>query len=109
MSRIKARKLVNARNLVGLANDTKWTEFFREIIRLEIPLQIKRLYETKPDKCSKVWIPAKNYFDSMYGPDLFVFIEWIKANNVEEVSRIAKIVGLEFSVENNQVTVYGYR
>ena len=101
--------MLRARNLVGLANDTKWTEFFLEIMRLEIPLQIKRLYEDEPDECAKVWIPAKNYFDSAHGPDLFVFIEWIRSIAVEEVAHVAKSVGLEFSVENGEVTVYGYR
>ncbi len=108
-SRTKARKLADARNLVGLANDTKWTEFFLEIARLEIPLQIKRLYEDDPDKCSKVWIPCRNYFDSSCGPDLFVFIEWVRSSAAEEVARVAKSVGLEFVVENGQITVYGYR
>jgi hypothetical protein len=109
MSRTKARILADTRNLVGLANDTKWTEFFHEIIRLEIPLQIKRLYEDKPDECMKVWMPAKNYFDNAHGPDLFVFIEWTRSNSIEEVVHIAKNVGLEFSIENCHVTVYGYR
>src|SRR5829696_4713446 len=46
-SRNKARKLANARNLAALANDTKWGEFFSAVERLELPLQVKLLYEDR--------------------------------------------------------------
>jgi hypothetical protein len=108
-SRSQARTLADERRLVGLANDTKWTEFFNEIIRLEIPLQIKLLYEEKPTESTRVWIPARNYLDSQFGPNLFVFIEWVKSGNVEELAQIAKRVGLDFVADDDQIIVYGYR
>ncbi len=107
--RRQARKLADARNLVGLANDTKWTEFFKEIEQLEIPLQIKLLYEEEAIECPWVSIPSRNYVDSNYGPELFVFIEWLRSSTVDDISSIAKTVGLVFSIEDGQITVYGYR
>jgi hypothetical protein len=108
-SRREARKLADRRNLVGLANDTKWAEFFKEIVRLGIPLEIKLLYEDEPTRCTHVWTPAANYLDSQYGPNLFVFIEWVRSNAVAEIASIIKTVGLEYSIDKDQITVYGYR
>lgn len=108
-SRSKARKLANARNLAALANDTKWGEFFAAVESLRIPLQVKLLYKNEPSGMTRVWVPVTNYVDSKYGPELFVFVEWVRAIAVEKVSRIANAVGLEYSVRNAEVTVYGYK
>ncbi len=108
-SRRKARKLANARNLAAFANDTKWGEFFAAVEDLGIPLQIKLLYKNEAFESTSVWVPVPNYVDSKNGPVLFVFVEWIRARAVEEVSRIASDVGLEYSVANAEVTVYGYK
>jgi hypothetical protein len=108
-SRSKARKLANARNLAALANDTKWGEFFAAVESLGIPLQIKLLYENEPYAMTRVWVPATNYVDSKYGPELFVFVEWVRARDVEEVSRIAGDVGLDYSLRDAEVTVFGYK
>jgi hypothetical protein len=108
-SRRKARRLADARNLAAFANDTKWGEFFAEIVRLEIPLQIKVLYEDAAYESARVWIPVPKYLDSRHGPNLFVFIEWVRASAVEDVARIAQTVGLEYSIGEAEVTVYGYK
>jgi hypothetical protein len=108
-SRRKARDLAARRSLMALANDTKWGEFFAEIDRLEIPLQVKLLYQDEAYESARVWIPSPNYLDSVHGPELFVFIEWVRARAVEEVVRLAGLVGLEYFVDEAEVTVYGYR
>jgi hypothetical protein len=107
--RKKARDLADARNLAALANDTKWGEFFAEIKRLGIPLQVKVLYEDNAYATAWVWMPHPKYLDSSHGPNLFVFIEWIRTSEVEDVARIAKTVGLEYSISGAEVTVYGYK
>jgi hypothetical protein len=43
------------------------------------------------------------------GPELFVFIEWIRSNEAMKVSSIAAAVGLECSVSDGLATIYGYR
>src|SRR5829696_4321066 len=108
-SRNKARKLANARNLAALANDTKWGEFFSAVERLELPLQVKLLYEDQAYDMTRVWVPAKNYVDSKNGPELFVFVEWVRASAIEDVSRIARTAGLDYSLNEAEVTVYGYK
>lgn len=108
-SRKKARRLADARNLAALANDTKWREFFAEIVSYGIPLQVKVLYQDHAYDFTWVWVPHPNYLDSMHGPNLFVFIEWVRANDVEDVVQIAQTVGLEYSVDGEEVTVYGYK
>jgi hypothetical protein len=50
-----------------------------------------------------------NYIDSKNGPELFVFVEWVRSSAVEEISRIAGTVGLHYFVGDVDVTVYGYR
>lgn len=84
--RRKARKLANARNLAALANDTKWGEFFAEVERLRIPLQVKLLYEDEAFASTWVWVPVVNYVDSGNGPELFVFVEWVRSRNLEDVA-----------------------
>jgi len=108
-ARARARRLAEERRLACLANDTKWGEFFAEIERLEIPVQLKLLYESEPYRAQRVWIPAANYVDSADGPNLFVFVEWIRSSAVEDVSRLAKTVGLEYTIADSEITVYGYR
>jgi hypothetical protein len=108
-SREKARKLAEDRNLTGLANDTKWTEFFGEVARLKIPLQLKLLDADDVTPSTRVWLPAKNYLDSQFGPNLFVFIEWVRSSAVEEIKKVAETTGLESTVKNDEITVYGYR
>ena len=108
-ARARARRLAEERHLARLANDTKWREFFAEIERLEIPVQLKLLSESEPYRARRVWVPAANYVDSADGPNLFVFVEWIRSSAVEEVSRLAKNAGLKYTVEESEITVYGYR
>ena len=108
-SRRKARNLANERNLAALANDTKWGEFFTEVDRLGIPLQVKLLYENEASESTRVWVPVPNYIDSINGPELFVFVEWVRASAVAGISHVARTAGLEYSVNNAEVTVYGYK
>ena len=108
-SRRRARRLADERNLAGFANDTKWGEFFQQVESLRIPVEVKLLYEDEPTRAARMWIPVPNYLESVHGPELYVFIEWVRSADSDHVSRIATIVGLEFSVEHGKVTVYGYK
>jgi hypothetical protein len=108
-SRRRAKRHAEERGLAALANDTKWTEFFREVEHRRIPLQIKLLYESEPYPYTRLWIPVDNYIDSPYGPELFVFVEWVKAALPSDVVHIAEAAGLEFALGGSEITVYGYK
>ena len=58
-SRRQARRLADARGLSGLANDTKWTKFFNEIVGLAILLQIKLLYEDAQPNVREYGFPPR--------------------------------------------------
>lgn len=108
--RQRAKRFVSQRNLGALANDTKWREFFAEIIARQVPLQIKLLDGPEVFQCPVVWLPSLNYIEgSGMGPYHFVFIEWIASTHSEEISGIARSIGLECLVEGSNATVYGYR
>lgn len=94
-----------------MANDTKWKEFFDEVITQKIPVDVKLLYEELPFECGTVWSPSTNYIESQggMGPELFVFIEWVRSRKAMNVSGIAAAVGLECDVHAGLATVYGYR
>ena len=108
--RQRAKKLASQRNLGALANDTKWQEFFSEIIAKRIPVEIQLLDGPEVFHCPVVWSPSQNYIEgSGMGPYLFAFIERVASPNVVALSSIAKSVGLECSTEGSKATVYGYR
>ncbi len=55
-------------------------------------------------------MPTTNYLEGIQmGPELFVFIEWVRSCDSENVSKIAKHVGLEYFVSEDEITVYGYK
>ena len=43
------------------------------------------------------------------GPELFVFIEWVRSQALEEMQAAAAAIGLECEVRDGKATVYGYR
>ena len=45
LARNKAKRIAQERGLGGMANDTKWREFFIQVEDLKIPLEVKILYE----------------------------------------------------------------
>lgn len=109
-ARTKARRISNERNLAALANDTKWAEFFSEAHTRELTFEIKYIDADTPTKECRAWIPAKNYIETIEcGPELFVFIEWVRSSNTEEVSELAKFIGLEHFEIDGKVIVYGYK
>jgi hypothetical protein len=109
-ARSRAKRIAQARGLGAMANDTKWREFFGEVIAQKIPVDIKLLYAELPFECRGVWSPSTNYIEGHgMGPELFVFIEWIRSNEAMKVSSIAAAVGLECSVSDGLATIYGYR
>lgn len=93
-----------------MANDTKWREFFSEVIAQKIPVDVKLLYEELPFECRCVWSPATNCIEGTgLGPELFVFIEWVRSSEAMKVQRIASTAGLECEVYDGRATIYGYR
>ncbi|WP_333607335.1 DUF6678 family protein [Arsukibacterium sp.] len=109
-ARTKARRISKERNLAALANDTKWSEFFAEIHLKSIELEVKFIYVDAPTRPGRIWMPTTNYLEGIQmGPELFVFIEWVRSCDSENVSKIAKHVGLEYFVSEDEITVYGYK
>jgi hypothetical protein len=109
-TRSRAKRIAQARGLGAMANDTKWREFFGEVIAQKIPVEIKLLYEESPFECRGVWSPSKNYIEGHgMGPELFVFIEWIRSGEAMKVSSIAATVGLECNINDGLAIIHGYR
>jgi hypothetical protein len=110
-ARKRAKKIAQARGLGGMANDTKWREFFSEVTAQHIPMEVKLLYEEVPFECGRVWSPAQNYVEGGggMGPELFVFIEWVQSAEAMKVQVAAAAIGLECEVRDGLATVYGYR
>ncbi len=108
--RQKAKQLASQRNLGAMANDTKWQEFFSQVIEKRLPLEIQLLDGPEVFECPVVWSPSQNYIEgSGMGPYLFAFVERVASTDVESLSQIAKSVGLECTIEGHKATVYGYR
>lgn len=106
----RAKRIAQARGLGAMANNTKWREFFSEVIAQKIPLDVKILYEELPFQCKRVWSPSRHYIEGTgMGPELFVFIEWVRPIEVMSVSIIAAAAGLECEVHDGFATIYGYR
>ncbi|MBL8270118.1 hypothetical protein [Steroidobacter sp.] len=108
--RQKAKKLASQRNLGALANDTKWQEFFAQVIAKRVPLEIQLLDGPEVFQCPVVWSPARNYIEGgCMDPYLFAYIERVASTNVDALSAIAGLIGLECVIEGNKATVFGYR
>ena len=76
----------------------------------QIPLEVKILYEDDFFQNHRIWSPAENYLEgSSMGPELFVFIEWVRSQATNEMQAAAKSIGLECDIHNGEATVYGYR
>lgn len=109
-ARQKAKRIAQERGLGGLANDTKWREFFSQIVQRKLPLEVKIICREKTFQNLRVWTPVENYLEgSGMGPELFIFIEWVRSRAVEEIQAVASSVGLECEVREGAATVYGYR
>ena len=108
-ARRRARRIAQERGLADFANDTKWRKFFARAAG-RIPLEVKLLYEDIPSPHGLVWIPAENYVEAnVIGPELFVFIEWVRSEALVELQAAAAAVGLECQVRDGKGTIYGYR
>jgi len=110
-ARQRAKRIVQERGLGALANDTKWREFFNQVQALRIPLEVKLLYEEVPFQTGCVWSPSENYLEGGggMGPELFVFIEWVRSQALEEMRAAATAIGLECEERDGKATIYGYR
>lgn len=110
-ARNRAKRLAQARGLGAMANDTKWREFFSQVIAQNIPMEVKLLYEELPFECERIWSPTKNYIEGRggMGPELFIFIEWVRSTEAMKVRVVAAAAGLECDVHHGVATVYGYR
>jgi hypothetical protein len=110
-ARQRAKRIVQERGLAALANDTKWREFFDQMQAQRIPLEVKILYEEAPFQVGCVWSPSENYIEGSggMGPELFVFVEWVRSQALKEMQAAAAAIGLECEVREGKATVYGYR
>jgi hypothetical protein len=110
-ARQRAKRIVQERGLGALANDTKWREFFDQMQAQRIPLEVKLLYEEIPFHVGCVWSPSENYIEGSggLGPELLVFVEWVRSHAFNEVQTVAAAIGLECEELDGRATVYGYR
>jgi hypothetical protein len=115
MSDIKARqrasRIALERGLGALASDTKWREFIAWAQASGIPLEVKFLYEDEPFEATPVFSPSMHYLEGNggLGPELFVFIEWVRSRSVDETMAATKAIGIECEVLDGKATVFGYR
>lgn len=112
-SRQRARRIQERRGLAGVANDTKWGEFFALLprdCRLRA-VEVKLIDEDHAVPTGAVWVPSPNYIEGSggLGPELFVLIEWIRFSETQSLPQTAAAVGLECVVSDGMATVYGYR
>jgi hypothetical protein len=49
-ARKEAKRIAQERGLGGLANDTKWREFFTQVMERQLALEVKIIYEDAPSK-----------------------------------------------------------
>lgn len=110
-ARQRAKRIVQERGLGALANDTKWREFFAQMQAQRIPLEVKLLYEEVPFQVGCVWSPSENYIEGGggMGPELFVFVEWVRSQACTAIQAAAAAIGLECEEREGKATVYGYR
>jgi hypothetical protein len=109
-TRQRAKRIAERRGLGGMANDTKWREFFLKIAGATFPLEVKFIHEEHAFVNKSVWVPSENYIEGTgMGPELFVFIEWVRSSRVGELVAISREVGLECNVDGENAKVYGYR
>lgn len=109
-ARQRAKRIAQERGLCGLANDTKWREFFTLIKEQQVPLEVKLIYEEFSFQSSQIWSPVVNYLEgTRMGPELFVFIEWVRSQVAKELQIAAVTVALDCEVCDGKATVYGYR
>ena len=109
-TRQRAKRIAQRRGLGGLANDTKWQEFFLQMTGSAVALEIKFIHDECTFVNRIVWSPSENYIEGTgMGPELFIFIEWVRSSKVNELLAAARTVGLECDVSNELATVYGYR
>ena len=76
----------------------------------QIPLEVKLIYEESSFLNGSVWSPAENYIEgSGMGPELFIFVEWVRSPALEEMQAAAAEIGLECNLHDGKATIYGYR
>jgi hypothetical protein len=101
-----ASKFVERRNLVSLANNTKWTEFFDEIIPMRLGFTFKFIDDDKEWAATWLISPAKHYIEGTnFGPVRFDMIEWVTSQDKSVIEQVAIKTGL-FIDESGKI--WGY-
>lgn len=109
-ARRRAKRMAQERGLGALANDTKWRELLVCLQTRQIPVEVKLLYEESAFLTGCVWSPAENYIEGPhFGPELVVFIEWVRSQEIEALRLAAAEIGLECEVGDGKAMIYGYR
>ncbi len=109
-ARQRAKRMAQERGFGALANDTKWRELLVRLQTRQIPVEVKLLYEEFAFPNGRVWPPAENYIEGHYfGPELVVFIEWVRSQEIEALRLAAAEIGLECGVCYGKAMIYGYR
>jgi hypothetical protein len=116
VDREKLYRLVEERNLVSLANNSRWACLFAKLLSQRIPARLKHVAWPELSAWS-VWItPVPNYLEVVAaGPVHFREIEWIDFDCGERgiesdvCTAAAREAKLTSEVVEQVVRVFGYR
>ena len=116
MEREKVYRIIEERNLVSLANNSRWTSLFARLLSERIPARLKHIAWPELSEWSVWIIPVPKYLEVVAaGPVHFREIEWVdfdcsKAGAECEVcSSAARDAKLTSEVVGQVVRVFGYR
>jgi len=116
VEREKAYRIIEERNLVSLANNSRWTSLFSTLSSQRIPARLKHIAWPEMSEWSVWIIPVPKYLEVVAaGPVHFREIEWVdfdcgKAGALCDVcTGAAADAKLTSEVIGQVVRVFGYR
>ena len=116
MDREKLYRLVEERNLVSLANNSRWTNLFAKLLSQRIPARLKHVGWPEMSAWSVWIIPVPKYLEVVAaGPVHFREIEWIdfdcgvRGLQPDMCTAAAHEAKLTSEVVDCVVRVFGYR
>jgi hypothetical protein len=112
----KVRRIVAERNLVPLANNTRWASLLAQLALQPVPARLKHIAWPEVSDFS-VWVlPSPNFMEvTRAGPVLFREIEWLDFDCAERDGALGAYVAaaaeakLTSEVLGQVVRVFGYR
>jgi len=116
VEREQAYRIIEARNLVSLANNSRWSSLFAKLLNERIPARLKHIAWSEMSKWSVWLIPVPRYLEVVAaGPVHFREIEWVDFHcgdagvECDLCSVAAREAKLTSQVVGQAVRVFGYR